>query len=348
MSNIIRNQGKVYIEGARRIAWDTGEMCEFASAFVSALETLNEKIPYSFVMGVSGVAFRTTIAPGEWDFGNYSILSVAEDPNEAVERAFRAAGYACKIYGPGDREKNTAVITESIDRGVPVLAYNVVGPSNCVIITGYDEGGDVLLGWSTYQDIPDDHNIPHDTTGYFRKPGWYDNIPGFITIGEKRDRPPLRETYLDSLKWAVHLLRTPYMGKKATGLEGLKVWAQEMTDDTQFPENDPDLVGWRYVSVAINMTMLRDHTQAVPYLQQMLEDVPEFNPEVSQALDCYREVSLIRDEMDGIIGDGFSEAAMKAIHDPEARRAYAEKIMLIREAEAEAAGHFEALLARCG
>jgi len=35
---------------------------------------------------------------------------------------------------------------ESIDRGIPVLAFPVVGPSDCCIITGYDEGGEVLLG----------------------------------------------------------------------------------------------------------------------------------------------------------------------------------------------------------
>ena len=60
---------------------------------------------------------------------------------------------------------STQRIMDSINRGIPVLAFGVVGPSDCCIITGYDQGGDVLLGWSTYQDIPEDHNIPHDVTG---------------------------------------------------------------------------------------------------------------------------------------------------------------------------------------
>ena len=83
---------------------------------------------------------------------------------------------------------------DSINRGIPVLAFGVVGPSDCCIITGYDQGGDVLLGWSTYQDIPEDHNIPHDVTGYFGKPGWHENIPGYILIGAKGERCPGRKT----------------------------------------------------------------------------------------------------------------------------------------------------------
>jgi hypothetical protein len=82
------------------------------------------------------------------------------------------------------------MIMDSIERGVPVLAYHVVGPSDCCNITGYDEGGEVLLGWSTYQDNPEDHNIPPDVTGYFRKPGWHENLQGYILVGEKLGRPP--------------------------------------------------------------------------------------------------------------------------------------------------------------
>ncbi len=159
---------KVYIEGVRKISWDTGEMCEFASTLTSALSCLGEEISYHYVMGTWGAAFRFTLNPGEWDFGNYGIRNISADPNEPIRRAIEAAGYEYTIYETGSRQEDTARITASIDRGVPVLAFRVVGPSDFCILTGYDDGGDVLLGRSTYQDIPDDHNIPHDPTGYFR------------------------------------------------------------------------------------------------------------------------------------------------------------------------------------
>ncbi len=348
MSTVKTDGKKVYIEGVRRMSWDTGEMCEFASALVSAMLSLGEPVPYEYIMGTSGVAFRFTLNPGEWDFGNYSIRNIAVDVDEPVRRAIDATGYAYTLCEKTTWQDDAGAIIASINRGIPVLAYGVVGPSDCCIITGYDEDGDVLLGWSTYQDIPDDHNIPHDVTGYFRKPGWHDKLGGYVLIGSKRERQPLQTIYLDALKWAVHLLRTPRMDNKITGLEGLRVWAEEMTQEKYFPEGDEQTVGWRYVSAAVNMTMLRDHCTAEAFLNQVIEDVPGFQPELSLATECYGNVKRIRNGMDDIIGDNFSEQAMKAIAVPDMRRAYAEAILHIRDKEQEAVTHIERLIERSG
>jgi hypothetical protein len=204
----------------------------------------------------------------------------------------------------------------------------------------------VLLGWSTYQDIPDDHNIPHDETGYFRKPGWHDYLLGYILIGEKMTRPSLRIVYLDALKWAVYLVRTPQIGENATGLRGLQVWADEMTDAQYFPVGNDEVIGGRYVSTAINMTMLRDHCLAEPFLRQAIIELPEFYQELSQAAECFGEVVRIRNGMDALIADNFSEQAMQAICDPEIRLLYAQAILRIRDVEAEAVSHIERLLRR--
>ena len=346
MNTLWREDGRVYLPGVRKVSWDTGEMCEFASSFVSAMQYLGEDLSYPFVMGTSGVAFRFSIATGEWEFGNYSILNFSPDPYEPVRRAFSTAGYACTILTPGTYQEDAARIKDSLDRGVPVLAFRVVGPSDCVILTGYDEDGEVLLGWSTYQDIPDDHNIPHDHTGYFRKPGWHTNLLGYILIGKKQARPPLRQVYLDALQWGVSLMRIPQVGKNAAGLNGLQVWAGEMVDEQYFPVGNNELIGWRYVSAAVNMTMLRDHCLAEPFLRQALLDVPEFEPELSLAAGCYAEVSRVRNGMDSLIADNFSEPSMQAVHDPAVRRLYAGEILHIRAIESEAVTHIEHLLQR--
>jgi hypothetical protein len=347
MSTIKRQGNKVYIDGVRRIAWDTGEMCEFAASLVSALDCLGERVPYHAVMGASGAAFRFTINPEQWDFGNYSIRNIAADANEPVRRAFAATGYACELRAKGTRQEDVTAIMDSIDRGFPVLAYSVVGPSDYCIITGYDDGGEVLMGWSTYQDIRDDHNIPHDATGYFRKPGWHDNLRGYVLIGEKGDIPPARAVTLDALRWAAHLMRTPSAGHLCTGLAALKLWADEMVDERYFAGLDQGALGWRYVSATINITMLRDHTSAEPFLRQAAEVVPDFQPELSSAADCYARMRVLRDRMDDVIDDRFTEKAMKAFGDPDARKAFAGLILQIRDVEAEALAHVEHLLARC-
>jgi len=344
----IKTDHKVFIENVRKVSWDTGEMCEFASSFVSALQCLGEDIPYDFVMGVSGVSFRFTIDLGRWEFSNYGIRNVSPDPYAPVRRAFSAAGYEYAIQERGAYEDDAARIKASLERGVPVLAFGVVGPSDCVVITGYDEDGAILMGWSTYQDIPDDHNFPHDATGYFRKPGWHANTPAYILIGAKvpETGQDLRLIYLDSIRWAVSLMRLPNLDHRVTGLAGLQVWAQEMTDEKYFPPGDEETLGQRYVSTAINMTMLRDHCLAEPFLRRAAVAVPEFAPELSRAVEQYGEVSRIRYGMDDLIGDNFSEQAMKAIAVPEIRREYAEAILCIRDAEEQAVEQLERLLQR--
>jgi hypothetical protein len=347
MSTVKKEGTKVYIEGVRKVSWDTGEMCEFASALTAAMGSLGEDVAYQYVMGTSGAAFRFTLSPGEWEFGNYSIRNISADPNEPIRRAIEAIGYDYTICERASKQDDTARITTSIDKGIPVLAYRVVGPSDCCIITGHDEGGEVLLGWSTYQDIRVDHNIPHDTTGYFRKPGWHERLDGYILIGSKKERPPQRAIYWDALKWAAHLMRTPEMDHKCTGLAALRVWAEEMTEEKYFPAGDEETLGWRYVSTTINFTMLRDHGSAEMFLRQVAEDLPDFLPEISLAADCYGEVKRLRDKMGDLISDNFSEKAMKAIGDPDTRRSFADLILQIRDKEEEAVTHLEHLLRRC-
>lgn len=58
MATIRKVGNQVVLEGVRKISWETGEMCEFASSLVSTMDCLGESIPYHYVMGISGVAFR--------------------------------------------------------------------------------------------------------------------------------------------------------------------------------------------------------------------------------------------------------------------------------------------------
>lgn len=354
MGTVKRENGKVFIEGVRKVTWDSGEMCEFASSLVSALGCMGENISYSYIMGSSGMVFRFTYNPDELDYTNYSIRNIAPDIFSPVQRVFTAVGYAHTQYEPGAFKDDARNITDSIDRGVPVLAYPVVGPSDCSVITGYDEDGEVLLGWSTYQNIPDEHNLPHDATGYFRKPGWHKNLAGYFLIGAKRERLALRTLYLDAIKWAVYLMRLPGMGRKVSGLNGLEAWAQEMASPLLIkqinfmPEREDEIYERLYVRMAINMTMLRDHCLAEPFLRQVTQEVPGFQPELAEAIECYREMIRLRDSMDILIADDFSARSMQVIKVPKIRREYADLILNIRDVEEQAVTQFELLLERLG
>jgi hypothetical protein len=94
------------------------------------------------------------------------------------------------------------------------------------------------------------------------------------------------------------------------------------------------------------MTMLRDHCTAEAFLAQAMEEVPGFQPELSPALECYQEMARLRNEMDDLIGDNFTEKAMRAIGDPAIRRAYADKILDIVAGEQQAISHIQHLIER--
>jgi len=337
---------RVILEGVRRVTWDTGEMCEFASSLVSGLKYMGEDVSYHYVMGTSGVAFRFIIDPGKWNYGNYGILGMAKDEYEPIRRAFDSVGYRYSIHAKSTADEDGALIMDSIDRGVPVIAFGVVGPSDCSIITGYDDNGKVLLGWSTYQNIPDDHDIPHDSTGYFRKPGWHDNLrkAGFILIGEKMQRRPSRKIQVDALRWAVGVVRTPKVYDRYSGLEAYKVWADEMVQDRYFPKDNKAEIGQKYLSVLCNLMMLDDRKSAVEFLKLVAKDESDLAEGLHVAIKCYEEICKMKNDLTNLVKDDFSEEAQRRIADHEIRRQYAVIIMRIRDKEEEAIGHIENLV----
>ena len=67
------------------------------------------------------------------------------------------------------------------------------------VITGYDEGGDVLIGWNFFQNMPPfQAGVEFDPSGQLRKRDWFDYPPGLSLIipGQKQTQPPLPDTYL--------------------------------------------------------------------------------------------------------------------------------------------------------
>ena len=71
----------------------------------------------------------------------------------------------------GESEKFQQRIIESIDGGHPVIGFGVVGPPEACIITGYDDGGEVLIGWSLFQEHLDPtHDISGDDEDDMKPP----------------------------------------------------------------------------------------------------------------------------------------------------------------------------------
>jgi hypothetical protein len=164
-------------------------------------------------MGVSGAAFKMFWVP-PWAECNCDLLIVGEEP---IRRTFRALGYDYTYLPDRDRRNRLSkefyreTISREIDRGVPVIAIGIVGPPEASVITGYDEGSDVLYGWSYFQE---------NGSAYYRAADWYDNAYGLILIGAQKPAPPRQQVLLDALEWAITLTREPELDLEVPQVDG--------------------------------------------------------------------------------------------------------------------------------
>lgn len=143
-------------------------------------------------------------------------------------------------------------------------------------------------------------------------------------------------------------MRMPENGRMCTGLTALGVWAEEMQQEQYFPVGNDQVLMDRYISTTISMTQLRDHDSAAPFLRQVAAEEPNLAPELDQAIACFSESSRLREQLNDLIADDFSVQAIKAIGDPDRRRAFASIILKIRAKEEEATPVLERLLAASG
>jgi hypothetical protein len=181
---------------------------------------------YSFLVGVSGAAAFLSWKEG-WHGDNVALFYMDANAGAVEDHIFAAIGYTHEAVMKEDGRDNEAVfrqrIIESIDRGVPALAYGVVGPPEPSIITGYDEGGDVLIGWNFFQNFPDfNAGVEFEPSGYFRKRDWFKDTENLLIIGEKLlSKPSLPEVSRDALRWLIKVARTPMVRPEPTRRNGI-------------------------------------------------------------------------------------------------------------------------------
>jgi len=210
---------------------------------------------YGYGILASGLAFQQVWHHHEWRYPG-EVMRMAPDPTAPYRRGVEALGCPCEVLGNGvalgalgidgqtfdalldEPEMRARIVASIADHGRPVLALGVIGPSECGLVTGYDEGGDVLIGWSYFQGAPEfaanDPDIAFEPSGYYRRRHWYPHTPAIIVLGERGARPPAKEALSRALAWSIALARTPAIGEYHGGLAALDAWRAAMADDAQW------------------------------------------------------------------------------------------------------------------
>jgi len=362
---------RVVLEGVPRVAYEEHEgkveLCPFPSSLKACLEFMGEDHAYEYVMGTSGAAFRLLWNPSKWDGANVDLIVMASDPLEPYHRAFEAVGHAYEIVGnkgvshqaseevrffakyEGYDDLRRRIVESIRDKGRPVIGLGVVGPPEACIIAGYDRGGDTVIGWSFFQGIPEfNAGVEFEPSGYFRKRDWFKDTPGLIIIGEKREKPPLKETYREALMWALKVVRTPIVNERHSGLAAYAAWAEALLRDEDFPGHDVGALMERHMVHNDATTMVAEgRWYASVFLPQIARDEPVMAEELLATAACYAAEHDLMWQIWGLVGGiGWDEAKIRKLADPEIRRGIAPLILEARDKDARAAEHIERALAK--
>jgi len=310
------------IAGLAKVDWsDPRRQNEFVHSVISALGGLGHHWDYDYVCAVSGSAFRTSFSVTGLNHGNYHAVHVPC----IIEHTFRVLGYQARHYTWGDYERDKRLVVESIDRGVPVVTLEgVINCADACVIAGYDDGGDVLLGYSPFMYIPDDHQEPHDATGHFRKSHWHEGYCAggsrlrILAVGEERPVPTPEESLAETLALAVRLVETGSMAEgQHNGLAAHRAFANALLTYPWEDNFEP------YLNVMCNYKQYLDRQYAAKYLRS------NGRPDLAK---YYEEIAALCAQLGRLIPQDFS--ACDLFSDREKLRPYADTLLRIHDLEA--------------
>jgi len=331
---------RAVLEGVPKIGFHK-HLCPFPGSLFACLTYLSDSPDYDYIMGVTGAAFRRL-----WnrdDGGNVDLMYLSPEPQR---RAFWALGYDYQTIPATSRATMVDAIKASIGNGRPVLAFGIIGPPECGIVAGYDHDGDVLIGYSYFQDA--------SIHGYYERENWFERAEfgdaglGCIVIGDRLPRPTPRETLPPTLEWAIDLARRPRRpGRTAeTHLSGLAAydgWANGLEVDADYPDT-PESRSLRAMIHGDQATMLEERRSAARYLRAMGRVAPEAQEPLLEAADLYDQVA---GQMGGIWRWGYDigPEVGQGLLDPTLRRDIARHVRAARDVESRAVDQLEAALA---
>ncbi len=227
-SNIIKQDGKVFIEGVPKLGWGLGKENTFMGAMQSTLNTIGDDVTYEYLMGISGSAFRLHFHYPVWCPSSPD----ATCGFDTTSVAFRALGYKTEalfmeVNDKTIKAKMREKINNSINKGIPVIAIDMIKVPDWGIITGYEEHGNGLL-CRTYYDDPDSKNY-----SLAEKWPW-----AIYTIKKKNRKENEKESIINSLKLAVALSKTKNFLKYKSGFAAYEYWIKVLSNEKLYKDYD--------------------------------------------------------------------------------------------------------------
>ncbi len=343
------------------------------------LNHLGDQTAYHDIVGLSGRCFKVAFNERKFFYDRYG-----EHPGGGLDYYFRrdyaparrgveAVGHSvaflrnASLRGPAvvgapveteTRPISPAALRDAVvasirDARRPVIAQvNVTGTMwapEWSVLTGFDEGGEVLIGWSCFQEFPQakgiiEYELAPDA--YFRLRDWHSSVVAIALLeGPKRD-VDLPDLIRRALEGGVGDMRGFDRGQEHFGLHAYEAWAAAVEDPSTTTLDDATAAGrLEYHSNLTGQIASQKH-----YTQEWLQRLETRGWNVSSLLHAAANCSKIHELAwdSWKIAGGYwrprpAEAAR--FRDPANRAGIAAIIRQMGELDRATVGHLEDVLA---
>ena len=228
----------------------------FSQALAIVLSHLGESIEYQEILCTSGRAFKIC-----WSDEMFFWDRFAEQPDpdpegylrsdyDSVDSAIQTAGYQSEIIANitcEHPEQNASVSRRADGQGIRDLVIDSIGAGRPVvalmsaaherwapewtIITGYDEGGEIVTGWSCFQNEErEKEELEFEPEGYFRKRDWERDTPVVVRLSGAKAEVDRKALGRDALQFGIDLSPGSAEGHESRGFETYARWACAVED----------------------------------------------------------------------------------------------------------------------
>lgn len=293
---------------------------------------------YNRILVASGMAFGL-LWHEERSASSLDLMQVAEH-NETIRHAFEYTGYDFEIVEKAPAGDNKQIIWEkmirSLDQGKGVLAFGIIGPPECSLVSGYDEAGQTLYGWSHFQS----HDAADcDAEGRFVSRDWYENLWKIVIVGEKKGLSP---DLFAILQRGLKIARATYLNGYFAGPAAYDAWVnyvKQLRLDSLPEEEQKTALGFLRRLVVM-------HVEAREALASFLRDMAAEDAELLQIAGFYQEMSVHAADILTSLPAVTDAAAYRHFQDPETKKELSNLIRKIDHLDAQASDRLMLWLAK--
>lgn len=331
------------IPNVEKLYENRAENYMFPSCMCSAMSALNEEKAYdfSFFAGVTGDFFTQIWLEPKWRY-NDSYSNVCKDTQLPIQYAFDACGYDYSYITRREIQNNKAEYTkrivESIDKGLPVLTFGIVGPPVCSIICGYSDNGEVLIGWSQFTgETTEDKIFDHVfSENYFQVRDGLEHSEALIFFGQKKNRQTIGENIKRSILNFPALASMQSTAEVSFGKKAFDAWADSLLCDAYFQKEEQlvqplDTYRSCVVQTGTNMHYMDS------YLARALELCPELSAQIKGLRLLFKKEKEAFEKLIELQGGYFFEQDSTALLNKAFRTALSQQVAEVGRLYEEAA-----------